>query len=490
MLKYDQTGEALQTTATADACTEPGCSVLTPEQIYSQLSKVLHSGGPENGPGNTDSHGRKRERGRSCNVGEKEVARKLGEGKTGKLVKRTRERKGRQPKRAKEAQVARTLVEKRTPRHRLRARKGSKPLPVENSSDKESNSSPMALSTTKPVHVVEVSPETTDSGQDGVAILTNSHSPSRIAATHGVITPSVDKTPPSNHLSAKKDETGTLESSAKSPTPSFSSNTGAAVSHESALSTATVARLSGCHGSPCQPLNYELLGRLIGEPVLMSFYLSFLSSRHSEHLRIELLDPLGGESSSLQHEESDIVPRWLQITPKHMHIDPHLGPLTLARILVSNIGIVKFQHLFPFIRTVYMRYVKSCNLEAILSELSPRHVLCPGLLHYPRYHVALGYHPEDVRIRHVQTPDYQRYDHRKCPILHVPRRMSSPSTDDKSSENMCSKCAQLHTSILKLICNKLSCANHEKLPSCFETSQESFNPSHPANNSTPGNVVS
>lgn len=477
MLKYDQTGEALQATATGHGGTETGCSVLTPEQIYSQLSMVLHSGEPavnttESSSESSDKHGSKREKGSSLTLGEAPVPRKLTEAKTG--IKRARKgRKSEQPKRAKEAKVARTLAEKRPQRHRLRMRKESKP-PLVDSSQLEPDTKPTCSSLSLPgsthyrhVHVVEVSPDVPEE----VVTLTNT--PNSLPGETSAPTKAEDELPPPPaalpHLSVNGDETDTSDSTVRHVSTTSTSSTVA--THEPATSTAMVAKLPCCHGSPCRPPNYELLGRLIGETILTSFYHSFHSSHQTEHLKIELLDPLGGEGCDTQHRENGILPRWLQITQKRMHIDPHLGPILLARILISNAGIVKFQHLFPFTKTVFMRHMKSAELKTVLSELSPRHVLCQGLPQYPKYHIALGYHPEDIRIRHVQTPDYQRYDHRRCPILHVPRKIPSQN-DDNSMESMCTKCAQLNTFILKVICDKFSCPN--PLP-CSETA---VNPSH------------
>ena len=129
------------------------------------------------------------------------------------------------------------------------------------------------------------------------------------------------------------------------------------------------------------------------------------------------------------------------------------------------------------------RHVCSCHHHSnqrMLSELSSCHVLCPGLPNYARNHVILGFHPEDVRILPIQTPNYQRYDHKKCPIFHSPSRRI-PASERTYDENMCSKCTHLHTSILKLICHKYSRINSDlekQLSSSPATSSNSSSSSH------------
>jgi hypothetical protein len=123
--------------------------------------------------------------------------------------------------------------------------------------------------------------------------------------------------------------------------------------------------------------------------------------------------------------------------------------MSLARILVSNTGIIKFQHLFPVIRTAFMHHVKSCNISALLGELSPRKVLCPGLPDYLSHHSTLGYHPKELRVIHTQTPDYRRFDHRECPMFHIPE--SNLRWKRHFPDNMCTKCIQLHSFILRLL---------------------------------------
>ena len=112
-----------------------------------------------------------------------------------------------------------------------------------------------------------------------------------------------------------------------------------------------------------------------------------------------------------------------------------------------------------------MRRVRSRHCHSnqrMLSELNPHPVLmlCALLPNYARNHVILGFHPEDVRILPIQTPNYQRYDHKECPIFHSPSRRI-PASERTYDEKMCSKCTHLHTSILKLICHKYSRINSD-----------------------------
>ena len=470
MLKYDQTGEALQPPGEAgDGDTaESSCSVLTPEQIYSQLSMVLQHSGPAEGTDETavaDNGGTQQRKKTAVVTTTNAKAAPVSSASRGKptKAKRARERKarkGEQPKRAKETDAAGTgRVEKR-PRRRLRQTRSRRvaerqPL-VEPSTVELGSNEPLPTSTNlhQHVHVVEISPE--KPSLDEII-----HNPPRTSTDASARPTSAAKV---EQPSTSVEESSEMEVNGPQTTPSdhstVTSNTGSSdsdLSTEPMINIAAVAnRLSRYRGFLCRPLNYELLGRLIGEPILTSFYLSFNSSRLSEHLKIELLDPLGG-GDSVSSSGPENLPRWLQITHKHMHIDPNLGPIPLSRLLVSNAGIVKFQHLFPFAKTVFMRHVKSCDLGTILSELNPRRVLCAGLPEYPKHHVILGYHPADVRILHTQTPNYQRFDHKLCPILHVPRQIRS--AEKTHGDNMCSKCSHLHESILKLICDKLSRIN-------------------------------
>ena len=481
MLKYDQTGEVLHaaglkgTATEAEECAgELGCSVLTPEQIYSQLSMVLHSGGPEaaavsdNTAGTTDKGAAKR----GAAATRLTAASNLVPSTTRKPVKRRarekKSRKGEQPKRAKEVE---SRGEKR-PRRRLRkttrprsAEEKSPPRAVVNNAVEHdrpvvTSSPPLLLSGLRGVHVVEISPEKNPSPlappsphpPSTTTIVTETISVSKETCSDSPINSVVSKAL-ANHGSAAVDTTTPLndfllritKSNADlTPFKSPPTTTGTLV-------TTTTTSSSRCHG---RPLNYELLGRLIGQPLLTSFYQAFHSHSLSEHLKIELLDPLGRDSGS-PGRGAENLPRWLQITQRRMHIDPHLGPVMLARILVSNTGIVKFQHLYPVARTVYMQHVKSCDVTKILSELGPRHVLCPGLPDYAQHHVTLGYHPSDVRITQTLSPGVHRYDHFKCPILHVPRSQQS-TPHSMYPENMCSKCSHLHSFILRLIWDKFS----------------------------------
>lgn len=472
MLKYDQTGEVLlasglQSAAKPDECAgELGCSVLTPEQIYSQLSRVLHSGGNDAASA----------AGARATVAENEGTRKDAAGAddaTAKLTsssssrkplkRRTREKKNRkveQPKRAKAVENGIGKCEKR-PRRRLRQTRSrsleEKSAPIVN------NDSRPPLTLTRPshhVHVVEISPE-----KNPISLEPSRPTPSTVAM-ETTFPIAVAKESPSDNDSSDLIEDTRMETShtmldcdnnmsvTKATSTVTSLKTPSPYTVVNSNKTTVVSMATNRSRSHDNSINYELLGRLIGEPILTSFYQSFHGHPMSEHLKIELLDPLVNNSGCLIKEVENL-PRWLQVTQKRMHIDPHLGPITLARILLSNAGIIKFQHLFPVTQTVFMQHIHSCNLTKILSELSRRHVLCPGLPNYSQNHVALGYHPSDVRMSQTQiSPNVLRYDHCKCPILHVPRSSQSSQDSVVYADNMCTKCTQLNSFIMRLIWDK------------------------------------
>lgn len=178
-----------------------------------------------------------------------------------------------------------------------------------------------------------------------------------------------------------------------------------------------------------------LVEQIKGEVDLLLFYKCFCASDQSRHLHVEVL-PSQGEQSL----------KWLQVRQRDFHIDPELGPVVVARILVSSNRIVKFQILFPAYKTVYTKLFVVEEVENILSELSMDHVICPGLPGYRDKYTVLGYHPSHVRI--LETYHVQRYDHEHCPIWHVPSGIFSKR--DRTLQNMCKQCKYLQNSVVRL----------------------------------------
>lgn len=182
--------------------------------------------------------------------------------------------------------------------------------------------------------------------------------------------------------------------------------------------------------------NHDSLVEQINDEVdLMLFYKCFCASDQSSHLHVEVVPSQGDQSL-----------KWLQVRQKDFHIDPELGPVVVARILVSSNRIVKFQILFPAYKTVYTKLFVVEEVENILSELSTDHVICPGLPGYRDKYTVLGYHPSHVRI--LETYHIQRYDHEHCPIWHVPSGIFSKR--DRTLQNMCKQCKYLQNSVVRL----------------------------------------
>ena len=182
--------------------------------------------------------------------------------------------------------------------------------------------------------------------------------------------------------------------------------------------------------------NHDSLVEQIKDEVdLMLFYKCFRASDQSSHLHVEVLPSQGDQSL-----------KWLQVRQKDFHIDPELGPVVVARILISSNRIVKFQILFPAYKTVYTKLFVVEEVENILSELSTDHVICPGLPGYRDKYTVLGYHPSHVRI--LETYHIQRYDHEHCPIWHVPSGIFSKR--DRTLQNMCKQCKYLQNSVVRL----------------------------------------
>lgn len=173
------------------------------------------------------------------------------------------------------------------------------------------------------------------------------------------------------------------------------------------------------------------------EPHFVNFYRYFRASESATLLRIRVLTTEGTNAV-----------KWIEITRRASHIDPTFGPVDVARILLSSNGLCKLELLFPYFKTVYTKFMPINQEEAdkLLDELSPRHVLCPGLLDYKDKHTVLGYHPTHVRV--LETPYLQRYDHENCPIWHIPSNLYSKSSH--IVHNMCKHCKYLQNNLVRL----------------------------------------
>lgn len=198
-------------------------------------------------------------------------------------------------------------------------------------------------------------------------------------------------------------------------------------------STASLKKLLAVEPPPIH--RDPIMEQIQGEPDLTLFYNCFRASGQSHHLHVEVLP--SQDSGSL---------KWLQVRQKDFYIDPELGPVVVARILVSSNRIVKLQILFPTYKTVYTKLFVEEEMEDILSELSTDHVICPGLPGYKDKYTVLGYHPSHVRI--LETCHIQRYDHEHCPIWHVPS--GTFSKRDRILQNMCKQCKYLQNGVVRL----------------------------------------
>lgn len=197
-------------------------------------------------------------------------------------------------------------------------------------------------------------------------------------------------------------------------------------------STASLKKLLAAQPLPLQD---PMLEELKDEPDLLRFYKCFKASPQASHLHIELL-PTEGNGTL----------KWLQVRQKLFHIDPELGPVTIARILLSSNGLLRFQLLFPVYKAIYAKLFIESEVEKVLAELSPHHVLCPGLLGYKDKYTVLGYHPSHVRV--LETTYVKRYDHEHCPIWHIPSMTYSKG--DQNLQKMCKQCRVLQNSIVRL----------------------------------------
>ena len=139
---------------------------------------------------------------------------------------------------------------------------------------------------------------------------------------------------------------------------------------------------------------------------------------------------------------------WLEITRKSCHIDPSLGPVNVARILVSSNGLCKLQLLYPYFKTVSTRLVPADEegAELLLGDLGPKHVLCPGLPDYEKKYDIIGYHVPHVRV--MNTGQLKRYDHDNCLLWYVPANLFTPS--GHHLHNMCQHCKYLENKLTKL----------------------------------------
>lgn len=172
------------------------------------------------------------------------------------------------------------------------------------------------------------------------------------------------------------------------------------------------------------------------EPHFVNFCRFFAASTRSSQLRLRILKTEGSG-----------VLKWIEVSRKASHIDPSIGPVDVARILISSNGLCKLQLLFPYFTTVFTRFMPISQREAeeLLSELSTNHVLCPGLPDYQDKYAVLGYHPSHVRV--LETSSLRRYDHEKCPLWHVPSNLFSKS--GHLLHNMCRYCRSLQGNLVR-----------------------------------------
>ncbi len=179
-----------------------------------------------------------------------------------------------------------------------------------------------------------------------------------------------------------------------------------------------------------------LYAELQDEPHFVNFLRFFASNERSKHLRLRLLKTEGSG-----------VLKWIEVSLKASHIDASIGPVDVARILLSSNGLCKLQILFPYFTTVFTKFVPTNQEEAddLLGELSVNHILCPGLPNYEDKFAVLGYHPSHVRA--METSSLKRYDHDKCPLWHVPSNLFSKS--GHLMHNMCKQCRNLQANLVR-----------------------------------------
>ena len=176
------------------------------------------------------------------------------------------------------------------------------------------------------------------------------------------------------------------------------------------------------------------------QPNLLKFNHFFQDSSKSSHLRMRVLTSEGAER---------VLPTWLEVTRKASYVDPSFGPIAVARIIVSSNGICKLQLTFPYLKTVYTKFMPATQAKAdeLLADLSPKHVLCPGLFDCHEDLAVLGGHPPGLRT--VETPYLRRFDHERCAIWHVPTPSSSFSESGLIIRSMCGHCKGLYATVVK-----------------------------------------
>lgn len=194
-------------------------------------------------------------------------------------------------------------------------------------------------------------------------------------------------------------------------------------------------------GASVNASEHHMLISLQDEPHLMQFYNFFHKSQLSRHLRLRILTTEGGAN----------VLKWIEVTRKDSHIEPSFGPVDAARVLISSNGLCKLQLMFPYPKTISTRFIPTTMAQAneLFSELSPKHVICPGLPDCENKLNSLGYQPSNIRV--VETPSMKRYDHEKCPIWHIPLPCNLYSESGQILHHMCKQCKTLLSTLNKTI---------------------------------------
>ena len=205
--------------------------------------------------------------------------------------------------------------------------------------------------------------------------------------------------------------------------------------------TAYTSSITSLQGTGTSKDNSTMFNLLQEEPHLLHFYDFFCKSHLSRHLRIRVLTTEGGAN----------VLKWIEVTRQASHIDPSFGPVDAARIVISSNGLCKLQLMFPYTKTMSTRFVPTTMAQAndLFSELSPKHVVCPGLPDCENKLNSLGYQPTNIRI--VETPIMKRYDHEKCPVWHIPLPCNLYSESGQILHHMCKQCKNLLNTLNKTI---------------------------------------
>ena len=210
---------------------------------------------------------------------------------------------------------------------------------------------------------------------------------------------------------------------------------------ETAQHASTISSLQGSTGASNDDRSTMMFNLLQEEPHLLQFYDFFCKSHLSKHLRIRILTTEGGAN----------VLKWIEVTRQASHIDPSFGPVDAARIVISSNGLCKLQLMFPYSKTMSTRFVPTTMAQAndLFSELSPKHVVCPGLPDCENKLSSLGYQPTNIRV--VETPIMKRYDHEKCPVWHIPLPCNIYSESGQILHHMCKQCKNLLSTLNKTI---------------------------------------